>query len=59
MRSGVRPLVFIATLSALAISGLAPAAGVRGPGPAPTPVSTTKPADSSTGRTLWQFETGG
>jgi len=59
MRSEVRPLVFTATLSALAIAGLAPAAWGRGQGPAPTPASTTKPADSSAGRTLWQFETGG
>jgi hypothetical protein len=58
MRSGVRPLVVTATLSAFTIAGLALAA--RGPAAqAPVPVPTTKPADSSTGRTLWQFETGG
>jgi hypothetical protein len=54
MRSGVQPLVVTATLSVFAIAGLALAP--RGSGPAPT---TTRPADSSTGRTLWQFETGG
>ena len=55
MRSGVRLLVFAATLSAFAIAAVEPAPG----GPTPTPAATNKSPYPNPGRTLWQFETGG